>query len=209
MCMRNTSRPEAGIARPAMSSPRLPSARLATTWACLFILSTQSGCAKSAVPCPGESFDAGPVFVTSTNLIRHRFEVTNTTDCLVRILGKTQSCSYTAANLPRETLKPGESAWLDVEVRVPDGYARLAPAILINTDHPSYPEWRYQIRAEVFPTSRIDPPVVDLGVRSPGRVAPEGSGGGTETPQHAWLECFAPDGASPPLPVRIECRGGG
>lgn len=155
---------------------------------------------------PGGLYDAGPVFAADRPEIVHRFQVTNTTDRPVRILGERHSCTCTAPELPRVALRPGESTTLILTVSIPPAYARREVSCTVITDHPSHPEWNYGIRFESFPRARIEPELLHVGRLTPWME----SGDGTDRRVvETWLELFAPPGVSFPEPTEPADNGDG
>ena len=163
---------------------RHPIARSAVASLCLL-----AGCSTRPAGPPGESFDAGPTFAARTPVVKHTFQVTNTTGRTVRILDESHTCTCTKVDLERRTLKPGETVGLTMTVNVPQGYSKLDLGSAVQTDHPGFPVWRYQLRFESFPTVRIVPDRINLGSIDSG-----GSGGQGE----AHVEVYAPAGADLP-----------
>ena len=80
----------------------------------LLAASFSTGCGRSKVSRPGESFDAGPVFPARSPRFSHRFLVKNTTGRAVTITDKIPSCTCSSVALDRMTLAPGGETYLTV-----------------------------------------------------------------------------------------------
>ncbi len=156
------------------------------------------GCDRSLELAPGEVFDAGPVLVAKNPVLTHRFRVTNTTDVAIHILGEMHSCTCTSVDFPSKTLLPGDSAFLTMRVQVPDGYARLSPSVMVNTDHPKFREWRYQLLFEAFPPFRVVPETINLGGKATGGQPVRRQG--VDPPSIASLEVYGEAGDALPTP---------
>ena len=184
---------------PAKIQSRLgPRSRIARAGCCLvaLFLFFLYGCSQAIVSVPGETFDAGPVFAADQAELSHRFQITNTTGRRVRILGERHSCTCTTTDLPRAVLGPGESTFLTMTVSIPHSYAQREVGCTVLTDDPQYPEWNYGIRFESLPGARIEPEQISVGTLAPWKE----SKGEDRAIAEAWLEVFAPPGASLPEP---------
>jgi len=154
------------------------------------LLPFAGGCrVESALP--GGAFDAGPLFSSSTPMLVHEFRVTNTTGKAVRILNETHSCTCTSVAFAPKQLAPGESAPLEVKVRVPDGYSERKIHVTLKTDHPKFPSWTYEVQFVSYPEARIVPDRIELGsfvLRKDGGIA--GAQDPSSARKEAWFETF-------------------
>ena len=105
------------------------------------IMATLPGCHReSASHPPGEVFDAGAVFASSTPTLTHMFRIENTTKRTVRILGENHSCDCTTVDLPKRELLAGESVALTLSVQVPPAYVKKD--VSANSTRPTTPTIR-------------------------------------------------------------------
>ena len=166
-------------------------------------LATNPGCRRDDVFRPGEAFDAGAVFASSTPRVTHGFRVVNHSRRPVRIVRENHSCDCASVDLPKRELRPGESVTLTLSVNVPPACVSRAISATLETDDPEHPRWDYQIRFEAFPDARIVPPIIDLGSRTVAdMLAPEP--GRDVSAGEALLEVFTPpSGKNLPPPKLI------
>jgi hypothetical protein len=176
-----------------MNGHSVAAAFLIAAWA------TLPGCVGPDVA-PGEEFDAGSVFASTTPVLSHQFLVRNTTLKTVAIVGEDHSCSCTTIEVEKKRLAPGETATLTMSVKVPSTYSNLFLTCQLKTDHPQFPEWSYHLKLESFPRARIVPDSIELEASEvPGGTGREGGPSG-----EAWAESFARDGEVPLAPTGID-----
>ncbi len=93
-----------------------------------------------------------------------------------------------------------------MRIRIPYGNAKQLVTCGVKTDHPTLPEWKYQMQFESF-SNRISPNRIDLGTYSV--VADH-----TEKPltirsrMEAWLELYALNEESLPAPTDVSVPSG-
>lgn len=176
--------------------------RHVTRIAACFALALPAGCSASGTQL-GETVDLGLVFFTRQPDLSHTFQVRNVTDRTVEILGESHTCTCTAVELDRRTLRPGESTTVRMNVRIPRDLGRQGVSCRVLTDHPDHPEWLYQIVYDAMPEARVDPMRIDLGSvdltqdstsRTPPRAA-------------ASLETYTPPGREPAELTNVSSSG--
>ncbi len=95
--------------------------------------------------------------------------------------------------------EPGDSTVLTMTAKVPESFQTGSLTCNVKTDHPSQPEWRYEIRYQSFPKARLVPERIDLGSIRLGKPLADGAsavdrGGGF------WFESYSPDRDDLPEP---------
>lgn len=171
--------------------------------ALLVVLAVVGGCTPRGDTQPGERFHAGALFKFLTPRLTHVFKVRNTLDRPVRILGEQHSCSCTKVRLATVELQPGEAADLEMSVDVIDGYSKSSLQCQVQTDHPKFKEWTYQLAYVTFPRATIAPNRVVLR-----EAAEKSSAQPAEIAGETWLETFAPAGRDLPAPESLDTPDG-
>lgn len=129
--------------------------------------------------------------------LTHTFQVTNTTDRAVSILGEDHSCSCSSVSIPRTTLRPGQSLPLTISLSVPNGEVERTVWCTVKTDHPRVPEWSYALSYKTLRDAKIVPERIELG-QIPIQQGDTPSG---EFPE-VVLELQTPASRQAPRPVR-------
>lgn len=179
--------------------------RFCTTFAIgLSLLSTVNGCGTSnRAHLPGETFDAGVFFATSTPEVTHQFSVVNTTGRAVRILDETHSCNCTKVTLEKRQLPPGASMPLMLSVQVPHVYAKTDISCTLATDNINNPNWTYRLRFESYPDAEIDPDRIEI-LTDSASVHGRSEQLGDDASRQVWLVLYSPASEmSIPEPVSI------
>lgn len=176
--------------------------RVRPSIASLLIVAAGPGCSRTTSgTAPGETHDAGPVFGVVAKSLTHRFEVVNSTDRPVRVLGESHSCTCTVVELERGVLQPGQSVPLTLRVDLPLGHAGREVSCLVETDHPRFPEWAYKLKYTNYPKAQVVPERLDLGVIALGNEE-RSRGRSSELPHTtACPETYAPPDRNSPRPV--------
>ncbi len=166
-------------------------------------LATSPGCRRAHLSDrPGEVFDAGALFASSTPLLTHGFHVVNHSKRPVRILRENHSCDCTTVDLPKRELRPGESVTLTLSISIPPACVSRAVSTTLETDDPEHPNWVYLIRFEGFPDARIVPSIIELGSRTVADML-EPEPGGDFAAAEGWMEVFTPPKGKNHPPPRV------
>ncbi len=175
----------------------MPHERARSSEHCLLLVVALVACAcgcdapasapSAASKAPGAVYDAGAVFRRESPTVGHTFQVTNTTDRPVAIRGETHSCDCTTVELTPCLLQPGASTPLRMAVDLQNIYRDDPLTCLVQTDHPAFPIWLYQLQLITLPNARVEPESIDLGTIPLGTRAadlpPQGSA-------EIWLENY-------------------
>lgn len=114
---------------------------------------------------PGGLYEAGPIFVESSDKVRHTFSVVNTTGSTVKITGVTTTCGCTSARLGKYDLAPGEATELELTTNTFKGsYGKASLSCTLNTDHVRFGQWTYTVRYDNIPHLAVNPTHHDLGI---------------------------------------------
>ncbi len=178
------------------------------TFVSLIVLALSGGCTPRGDTQPGERFDAGALFARYTPRLTHVFKVRNTLDRPVRILGEQHSCSCTKVNLAKVELQPGEATNLEMSVDIIDGYSKSSLQCQVQTDHPKFKEWTYQLAFATYPRATVAPNRVLLREAVESQSDEKSSTRPAEIAGETWLETFAPAGRDLPAPDTLESPDG-
>jgi len=138
-------------------------------------------------------FEAGGIFASATPQLEHTFQVRNTTDRVVKVLGETHSCVCTQVDLVPTELRPGESIPLHLTIQVARGLSQPTIQCYVKTDHPLDPEWVYSVSYQTYPDLRIEPSVILL---TDSRTGDGKTAASSDREPRAWLEVYEPADAA-------------
>jgi hypothetical protein len=101
--------------------------------------------------------------------MKHRLEITNSTAEPWTLRHFNPTCSCTVGKLPSNTVKPGETASLEVTYRAPLREGRASARVMIEFAEPTSPVIQLEIHGEVRSLLSADPPSLELDYPSPGK----------------------------------------
>jgi hypothetical protein len=97
----------------------------------------------------------------------HRFKITNPGSEPWTLRRVTPSCACTVGKLPSDTVRPGETAWLEVTYRAPPRDGKVSGYVMVEFDEPG-PELQLMIAGEVRGLLAVDPPDLVFDYPPPG-----------------------------------------
>jgi hypothetical protein len=99
--------------------------------------------------------------------MRHRFEIANPGPEPWTLLGVTSTCTCTVGELPSKTVRPGETAWLEVTFRAPPRDGKVSGHVMVEFAEPG-PLFQLMIAGEVRGLLAVDPPDLVFDYPPPG-----------------------------------------
>jgi hypothetical protein len=94
--------------------------------------------------------------------MRHRFKITNSSDQPWTLKQITSTCTCTVGQLPSKTIKPGETAWLEVTYRTPLRDGKVSGHVMVDFVAPAGPVFQLTIEGEVRSLLLAEPPSLDF-----------------------------------------------
>lgn len=116
---------------------------------------------------PGATIDLGGFYYPETESVSRSVEIRNTTSRTVELLGERHTCACQKVRLNKKKLGPGESCTLEITFPLTPAATGNAISCVVQTDHPEFPNWPYEIRFRSYPEIHIDAGDIHFGRCSP------------------------------------------
>jgi hypothetical protein len=110
--------------------------------------------AAEAAEAGSDTWDFGKIAV-SGGVVKHVFPLKNDSSETFNITGTYASCGCTTSDMNKNSIKPGESASLEVKFD-PKGYSGpITQYVYVNTDSKKTPLYKFTVKADVYGTNLI------------------------------------------------------
>ncbi|MDD5115699.1 MAG: DUF1573 domain-containing protein [Candidatus Omnitrophica bacterium] len=104
--------------------------------------------AAGAAEAGSDTWDFGKVAV-SGGIVKHVFSLKNDSAQILNITGTYASCGCTTSDMDKNSIKPGESASLEVRFD-PKGYSGpITQYVYVNTNSKKTPLYKFTVKADV------------------------------------------------------------